>query len=281
MKQVKPKPAMVPSNSSSRQSGTRKPEATDREGALANENPHIANLATLHVKINAGPAVQRLTAMQNMANRVQRFQDDDEPPQGIDAESRPTLQSMSVESNHDPAPRFGTGTFNGQTRSASQAAIFPYAQIPQLPRKASGSQSTAQRSPKKDFTKHGDKSISGSSFNNTGTKNELIYMIYKKSDDLVYYVGKTSQGIPTRFNQHKSAKGLDADYEMSKLVDGTWTPFETATHEQYWIGECNGKKNMLNKYNALTTKKWNWFKTPTGEHQNKNQETDLTDGHFT
>ena len=158
-------------------------------------------------------------------------------------------------------------------RAAQMATTLPRTEAPPA------AQAVAQRQPviqRKDFTKK----YSDSSFQLSSTSKEAIYMIYNVKTDLTEYVGKTSQGVPTRFNQHKSSKGLDADYAIQQLTSGTWTPFETATHEQYYLHEGGGKKFLMNKINALSEAKWTWFSAPTGQPHNKNQETRLTSGHF-
>ena len=70
--------------------------------------------------------------------------------------------------------------------------------------------------------------------------------------------------------------GWEPKYCRDHSPNSLWT----ATHEQYWLGEAGGKKNLINKINALSTGKWDHFKFPLNQAHNKDQETDLTEGHF-
>lgn len=107
-------------------------------------------------------------------------------------------------------------------------------------------------------------------------------MLYDSSTpgEEVDYIGKSMQRDGKRFQQHKRSKALGPAIKEEILEEKDWTPFETATHEQYWIGEAGGTAVLDNRINALTTEKWDWFKTPTGHAINADQEGSLTAGHF-
>ncbi len=133
---------------------------------------------------------------------------------------------------------------------------------------------------RKDFTSR----YGGSGFQSSASTETAIYAIWDTDPEFykeVVYVGKTNQGKDERFKQHCKDKSLDEDdYRSTEIAKGDWTPFETATHEQYGIGEYGGKGYLWNKINALDKAKWVWFREPTGAPHNKKQQTKLTDGHF-
>jgi hypothetical protein len=132
-----------------------------------------------------------------------------------------------------------------------------------------------QRSPNFDFTTK----FADSSYQSADKSDQTIYALVNKDDDCIYYVGR-SIDTATRFSAHCREKGLGKNFEFDKAASGSWTPFETATYEQYYIGLAGGVGVLLNKINALTADKWDWFSTPKGEEQNKNQCTKLKAGHF-
>lgn len=119
-------------------------------------------------------------------------------------------------------------------------------------------------------------------FQSLDKKNTYIYMIYDKNSpgEPVEYIGKTFQPTETRFKQHcQVGRFNDIVPGIDPLVHGNWTPFETATHEQYWIGEAGKLEVLKNRINALDKIKWNYFKSPV-HLVNMNQERSLTENHF-
>lgn len=121
-----------------------------------------------------------------------------------------------------------------------------------------------------------------SSFQSSSKVKEAIYMIYdsKHPQQFVEYVGKSSRPATQRYAEHAKEKTLPKSYKIQLLDSGSWTPFETATYEQFFIGEAGGKTVLINKINALDKSKWDWFKTPKGFPHNKDQADNLTSGHF-
>ena len=133
-----------------------------------------------------------------------------------------------------------------------------------------------QRAPNSNFKAK----YANSSFQSGVKKQEEIYLIYTKGgQELVDYVGK-SVNAQKRFQQHQANKNLSGIYAMQKIVGGNWTPFETATYEQFYIGAAGGKGVLMNKINALDKNKWDWFKTPTGHAHNKDQADNLSGSDF-
>lgn len=121
-----------------------------------------------------------------------------------------------------------------------------------------------------------------SAFQSLEKTHTYIYMIYDKNlpEEPVEYIGKTFQPTETRFKQHcHVGRFNDIVSGIDPLVHGNWTPFETATHEQYWIGEAGKLEVLENRINALDKIKWNYFKSPA-HPVNTNQETSLTENHF-
>ena len=133
-----------------------------------------------------------------------------------------------------------------------------------------------QRAPNSNFKAK----YANSSFQSGVKKQEEIYLIYTKGgQELVDYVGK-SVNAQKRFKQHQADKNLSGKFAVSKITSGNWTPFETATYEQFYIGAAGGKGVLMNKINALDETKWNWFKTPTGHAHNKDQADNLSSSDF-
>lgn len=114
-----------------------------------------------------------------------------------------------------------------------------------------------------------------SSFQSTEKSDQQIYMVYDPNtkDETVEYVGK-SYDLVKRLTQHKNDKSDFSGYKSQELVSGLWTPFETATHEQYWIDQAGGKGVLKNKINALSSDKWEWFHEPD-DPINLDQEKEL------
>lgn len=132
-----------------------------------------------------------------------------------------------------------------------------------------------QRSPNFDFTTK----FASSGYQSADRSDQTIYALVNNDDDCVYYIGK-SVDAARRFVQHRRTKGLGTNFVSVVASQGSWTAFETATYEQYYIGLCGGTGVLLNSINGLTFEKWDWFATPKGEDQNKKQCTKLKSAHF-
>ncbi len=85
----------------------------------------------------------------------------------------------------------------------------------------------------------------------------------------VEYVGQTTQGTQTRFEQHiaegqakgnfKSEWGDPTKYKVETVKSGNWTPYESHAWEQHYIEKNGGKANLKNSKNAISEGKYNKF----------------------
>ncbi|MBC9797863.1 polymorphic toxin-type HINT domain-containing protein [Sinomicrobium weinanense] len=97
-------------------------------------------------------------------------------------------------------------------------------------------------------------------FESTTKKNTEIYEIVDTQTQEVVYVGQTTQGTNTRFEQHVNEKGWDPSrYQPRTVKEGNWTPYEAHVWEQHYIEKNGGKDKLLNKKNAITEAKYDKF----------------------
>ena len=95
-----------------------------------------------------------------------------------------------------------------------------------------------------------------------GTLSDIeIYVVKKKSNDKVVYVGQTCDqvGYKARFQQHLKSGYHNNWSENTHYVErkeaGNWTLLEAMIAEQYWIDHY-GFGNLENNINALTRATW-------------------------
>ncbi len=103
--------------------------------------------------------------------------------------------------------------------------------------------------------------VHNSSFENTTKTAAEIYVV-KDASGKVVYVGRTVQGIDTRFNQHigKGHPAWKNGYKVELAQSGTWTKYEAAVWEQHFIDKHGGLSALENKQLAITEAKYNQYK---------------------
>ncbi|MDR1370957.1 MAG: DUF4280 domain-containing protein [Dysgonamonadaceae bacterium] len=104
-------------------------------------------------------------------------------------------------------------------------------------------------------------------FNNLDAVETEIYGIFDNTIKKYIYVGKTVQGVDTRWIQHIKDKMIKNPnrYRRRVLAFGNWNAFQTAAREQHYIMnlgtlEMKVGAEFRNKINALSKAKFEWFK---------------------
>lgn len=107
-----------------------------------------------------------------------------------------------------------------------------------------------------------------SKYGSTIKRDTRIYTVTDTQTGEVVYVGKTTQDVDTRTNQHTNPKRGDHPewntknpdgnlrYEVAVVDNGNWDPFQTAAREQYYIDKYGGVKKLQNKRNEVTKKNY-------------------------
>ncbi|MBY0588907.1 GIY-YIG nuclease family protein [bacterium] len=104
--------------------------------------------------------------------------------------------------------------------------------------------------------------VHNSSFESTTRAATQIYLIRDQEQNPAY-VGKTTQGIETRFQQHINTNHPEwaNGYSFRQLANGDWTPYEAAVWEKHYMDVYGGKNALENRQVAITEAKYNRFKS--------------------
>jgi len=106
-------------------------------------------------------------------------------------------------------------------------------------------------------------------FEVTTKTNTEIYEVTNLKTGKVEYVGQTTQGTATRFEQHiaegqvknnfKSEWGDPVKYRVQTVRSGNWTPYEAHAWEQHYIEKNGGKTSLQNAKNPISQKKYDLY----------------------
>jgi hypothetical protein len=121
-----------------------------------------------------------------------------------------------------------------------------------------------------DILVHNENPFPNSIYNDLTKRPTEIYRYFDPVTKKTVYVGKTVQGVEKRASQHAREKGLEALLKKGKLKyeiveKGMWNAFQTATREQHYMMKYGTKVEragykIYNKINALSPRKWQYFK---------------------
>lgn len=102
-----------------------------------------------------------------------------------------------------------------------------------------------------------------SKFDDLTKKYTEIYEVYDPKTKEVKYVGQTTRGTETRWQEHLTKDHLDwktKGYRVRIIEKGNWTPYEASVWEQHYIEKHGGKVKLENKINVITEGKYNQYK---------------------